>query len=157
MGVFTGTITAAPAGVKLIAATLKTWTDALTALTGATTTYSPTLTNITIGNGTVTAKYWQSGKFVKYSGKISFGTTTTVGGTIGVSVPVNAVDTIGIGSALLYDSSTTPNRSGGECDFSAVGTLEFFGGNGGGPAATALPFTWAVSDQLRWDITYEAA
>jgi len=158
MPTFTGAVAALyTAGHKLIDSELKTWFDALAALTGASTPYAPTLTNITIGNGVVTAKYIQSGKLVHYSGKISFGSTTTVGGTIGVSVPVNAVDTIGIGSALCYDSSTTPSRSGGECDFSAVGVLEFFGGNGGGPANTTLPFTWGVNDQLRWDITYEAA
>ena len=157
MSNFTGTVPTFVADEMLTSTDMSTISSQLTAHADAWTSYTPTLTNMTLGNGTMTAKYKQIGKTVYCSGKITMGSTSSVTGAIGVSVPVNAKDTNGIGSALFYDSSTTANRSGGECDFSAVGRLEFFGGNGGGPATATLPFTWATSDQLRWVITYEAA
>ena len=55
---------------------------------GTYTSWTPTLTNITIGNGTVTAAYVQIGKHIHAQIRITLGSTSTVGGNPGFSLPV---------------------------------------------------------------------
>jgi hypothetical protein len=52
------------------------------------TTYTPTFTNFTLGNGTVTAQYFKVGKMVTVQVAVTLGTTSAVSGLIGVSLPV---------------------------------------------------------------------
>ena len=157
MPTYTSTPSSFPAGSIITDVKLANWELLLDAISEAWTPYTPALTNLSVGNGTMTAKYIQAGKLVVCTGKIVLGSTSTVTGTIGIGIPVTAADTIAVGSALLYDSSTVATRSGGECDLASTTSLEFFGGNGGGPASATLPFTWTTGDQLRWEILYEAA
>jgi hypothetical protein len=55
------------------------------------TSWTPTYTNLTVGNGTVTAKYIQIGKLVTAYWKIVFGSTTSVAGSVDLTLPINAV------------------------------------------------------------------
>lgn len=52
--------------------------------------YSPTLTNLTMGNGTMVSKYIQTGKTVEFYVLITFGTTTAITGTVTGTLPVTA-------------------------------------------------------------------
>lgn len=55
--------------------------------TAAWVAYTPTLTNMTIGNGSVLGRYCQIGKSLLIRWVISFGTTTTVSGQVSLSLP----------------------------------------------------------------------
>jgi hypothetical protein len=63
-------------------------------LGGWETTFTPTLTNFTLGNGTVAAQYALVGDLVFYAGYIVCGSTTAISTTLGLSItaslPVNA-------------------------------------------------------------------
>jgi hypothetical protein len=59
-------------------------------LGGAWGTWTPVLTNLSIGNGSTVAAYTQIGKSVFFRLKITFGTTTSVSGIISFSLPVTA-------------------------------------------------------------------
>ena len=137
-------------------------TDALGALTGAWTPYTPTWTGSggspVIGNGTLSAAYLRAGSLVHYVGRMFAGTTTTYGaGNYDMSLPVTGADAdLGVGTCLLYDSSSLPARYGGTCVFDTADMIRFYSGAGGIVSATA-PFTWANGDRLQWFITYEAA
>lgn len=128
-------------------------------------TWTPTWTNLTVGNGTLVAKYSQIGKTVR--GYISFivGSTSAVSGSIIWSLPVTAssnyagTDPIGqsymedVGNAFLEGmvilSSTTTAR------LAALGSASTYVGLAN--TSGSVPFTWGTSDFFRLTFTYEAA
>lgn len=129
--------------------------------------YTPTWTASgtapAIGNATVVAKYAQIGKFIHAYGLISFGTTSTYGtGSYSFALPVTAgtSGTYVTGQALLYDSSA--NAAGNALAFlttTTTMTLQYGATYLGTltPAGQLAPWTWATSDIISWNITYEAA
>ncbi|MEU9946934.1 hypothetical protein [Streptomyces sp. NPDC047939] len=50
--------------------------------------YTPTLTNVTLGNGNVVAEYCQQGDLVDVSIILNWGSTTSMSGTPAFSIPV---------------------------------------------------------------------
>ena len=131
---------------------------------GAWQSYTPTFVNITVGNGTVVARYSQINKVVTVQMKFTLGSTSTiaVAGAITMSLPVTSATAqyassslIGIGSALdtgitnyqlwtLWVSSTT------------VG-FGYMTSNRYQEIYSVGPFTWATNDVLACSFTYEAA
>ena len=154
MGVYTGGITAAPTITKLVAAIVKTWTDALAALTSVETAYTPALTGVTLGNGTLVGKYTQVGKHVEFSISLTFGSTTVLTAGVAFGLPVTAKDANWSGVAYLHDSSTTTARQPG-CLNPSTTVVQVYGFNG--QVDATHPITWATSDVIKISGTYEAA
>lgn len=131
------------------------------ALTDPWTSYSPTLTNITIGNGTIVGSYMQVGKLVSFRWTLTLGSTTVFTGSIAVSIPVTALDAGWAGAAFLFDSSTAANRMPGVLNGSTtannVHSGPINGGTGAGIVNATSPFTWATGDVIKGSGTYEAA
>jgi len=131
---------------------------------GTFTTVTPTLTDVTIGNGSTSAQWASSGDIIWYQGRITFGSTTTVSSGIKISLPANVITTFDdsllypfFGYAIAYDSSastvTTTSRTG-----SGTGsTLTFTSDNGNTTWNATTPFTWAQSDKLNWIVMYRKA
>lgn len=136
-----------------------------TGTTGAWTAYTPALTNITLGSGgTVTGRYLQLGKFVAFGGKITLGTSFSMGDAK-IALPVAAADTTTICAVLsaedvgsnvypLYvdmglSTTTTAIRIG--C-MNASTTYASFG-----PLSSTIPFTWVAGDIIYFSGHYEAA
>lgn len=124
------------------------------------TSYTPTYSNFSLGNGTVDAGYYRVGRTVVYRGAITFGSTSSVTGNIQVSLPVAAKSsTWSLGSVSGEDNSGGFARTTGAAEINpaifATGINFTSTGNASWNATT--PFTWATSDILRWTITYEAA
>lgn len=65
------------------------------------TSYTPTVSNFTVGNGVPTGKWMQLGKTVHFRMRFTAGTTTTLNGTPIVTLPVNAVQS---GTQNLFQS-----------------------------------------------------
>lgn len=64
--------------------------------------YTPTLTNLTLGNGTMAAKYMKIGpKTLILRVDIHAGTTTTASGTISISLPAGVTTPVSGGSQFL--------------------------------------------------------
>jgi hypothetical protein len=134
---------------------------------GAWKTYTPTLGSITVGNGTLSAKYTKIGKAV--IGKISFtlGSTSSVSGTITATLPLTAVsigtvaDVPPVGNFSAYDA--TGSLYFGLCVFENTTTLRPHIINASGTYAVqsvinaTVPFTWTTGDVLEINFTYEAA
>jgi len=124
--------------------------------------HTPTLTGISIGNGTVAGRYAQIGKFVHYWGSFVLGSTSSVSGGIGVSVPVN-LNTVSalVGTAEARDSSSgnraplTAYGNGGVTSVQFVGLFTHNGGEQG--INNTFPWTWATGDLVYWNLLYEAA
>ena len=119
--------------------------------------FTPSIANITIGNGTLTSRYRVHGKTVYYIGQLTWGSTTSASGYFVVNLPTNAYNSLIVGSAFLIDggsrawtASCAPWSAG---QFYLVHTES---GNFGG-VNQSNPFTWGNGDYFEWNITYEMA
>ena len=137
--------------------------------------YTPTFTNIAVGNGTVSAQYCTVNNFVHAFGSLVFGSTTTIAVNSVMTLPVNTVNTengaLGsvLGGVTYYDVSAFAAYRG-TVDGRTAGTNADFRVNGMSIAydtltayetavsPTALiPFTFATGDFIRWNIYYKSA
>jgi len=132
---------------------------------GETTSYTPTFTNISIGNGVSTWKYTRVNNNILLLGSIVFGTTTAVTGLITITFPIAADTTtntaiVGIASAQDTGTGTFPlsiyQLSTNALGLYAIGSA---GTNLGPLAATSatVPYTWANTDEIRVNLMYKAA
>lgn len=130
---------------------------------GAWTAYTPTWTDLTIGNGTQTCRYIRLGQTVHLTLRVSFGSTTTLtANNATLTLPVPAVtDPIGQGTCRGYDQSAGGYTSGVALIASAttaVFLLPSLSTNANLSWVRATwPWTWAASDGLWATLTYEAA
>jgi hypothetical protein len=129
--------------------------------------WSPTLANLTPGNGTQTARYIQIGKTVFFNWIFIFGSTSSVGTGPTVTFPVAAAsyystnDKVGTGSWLSVGGTLDGFLSAN------VQSTTVFAPVVWGAAATyvgpltgitaAVPGTWGVNSYLRLTGMYEAA
>lgn len=125
------------------------------------TDYTPTNTNITVGNGTQVARYARSGNTVLWTYTLTFGSNTSFDGTIEVGLPVAAEGPaiVNLGSGWAQDSGTAANtREVTTFLVTAGGSLARVVHAGGGTATNATtPFTWATGDRLTIVGLYQAA
>jgi hypothetical protein len=115
--------------------------------------WTPTWTNLTIGNATVAATYTQIGKTVNFVVNVTFGSTSSMGTNPTFSLPVNAVTTgmifpevvwgnagmsvSGVGTVffgiVIYGSATTAEIT----TYNVAGTYPSLSG-----ITSTAPFTW---------------
>ncbi len=152
-----------PAGHALLAADF----DAYENLTGAWSTWTPTLTNITLGAGTVTARYRRVGQTVDFHFKFVLGAGSAVGTSPEFTPPatphasyVNFRDIMSY-SVTLIDNTTNAfpaclQMTGASFRFRYFDTAAALAITN--VSATA-PFTWSAAnaDELIASGTYEAA
>jgi hypothetical protein len=136
---------------------------------GTYTAYTPSFTNIVVGNGTLAAQYCTVNKFVHAFGSLTFGSTTTIGNFPVMSLPVNTVNTemgtlgMVLGPVLFYDASAFTFFRGTLNGRNANSNADLRVNNVAGTYETnnsptdLIPFTWTTSDVIRWNITYKAA
>lgn len=132
---------------------------AINTIEAAWTSYTATTTGITIGTGgTVVTRRMKYGRTCHYQGTITLGTGGVLTGAPTVSLPFNSAATgiTQVGAAEFRDFGTEFRP--GAVRLITGTTLEFevYGPVGGVLSATG-PWTWAVSDQISWNVTYETA
>lgn len=144
--------------------------SAIATTSGAWISYTPTFTNFTIGNATVTARYIQLGKIVHARGSLTYGSTSAMGTSPTMSLPITSIST-------GYPTSGSANETIGQGSYQRVGvgtylvaytwlsttSVNVLVWNAGGTylvltgITASVPGTWATGDTLTWDMTYEAA
>jgi hypothetical protein len=138
------------------------WVPALPV--GAWEAYTPTFTNLTVGNATVNFTYAQIGKTVHVRGSLTFGASTAITGAVSFSAPVNLATSAGgpvIGLARYNDSGTASYV--GIVSGATGSTLGLVIENVAGTYPTianlssSVPFLWTTSDALLVSATYQAA
>lgn len=145
------------AGEKPTAATLNTHIrDNFNAIGDPWTSYTPTLGNSTLGNGTLTGAYSAAGKQTLFRIKFTLGSTSAITGSPTFTLPVNAVGTRTFVCDLLMWDSSAPVSKAGWAYNSAAGTLSVRDDSSSVISSTS-PFTWAVSDEFLIVGAYEAA
>lgn len=126
------------------------------AVVGPWTTYSPTATNITVGNGSYTGKYRRVGDTMELAIDLLWGSTTSASGTMEFEIPSGfTIDTSAIpnatqsntvlGVAEGFDSGA--NRYTGDVMYRDTNAVGIVSHNSGGVWNATTPFTWATSDQ----------
>lgn len=142
----------------------------LDTLEAAWTSFSPTWTALTVGNGVVTARYIQMGKTVVYKISLVWGSTTSASGSIRATLPVTGRTLAGssgvepIGTFLGYDTSVGALLTGLTILDSTTAmrfytqTTAAFGNNISRIDITnTSPATWATGDEFHANGRYEAA
>jgi len=130
-----------------------------------TTTYSPTYSGLTIGNGTVISRYTQVGKLVFVQYQLTFGSTTSISSVNPtISLPVTAASLSAqnyMGLASLLDSGTAIFSGRTILNSTTVfvvqrhivtGTNLVFGA-----IDATTPFTWTTNDILSANFSYLVA
>ena len=132
--------------------------------------WTPTWTNLTVGNGTVTARYKQLGKTVVCRVSLVWGSTTQITATnVSFSLPITSITypgTAGLntwGQARYFDQSTGAAVEGFIVNFPNTSSAFFNAykadatyATGAGLSGT-VPFSWANLDEIHAQFIYEAA
>lgn len=143
---------------------IATGTNILAMLGGTGATFSPTWTNLSLGNATQTARYVQFNKFVYFTIAIVVGSTTSVGTGPIFTLPVTAQSSAKtvLGSIYFEDNSAPANNAGFCLKASTTqGVITVFGVGGGNATndgvTASVPFPFAVNDLINISGSYEAA
>lgn len=72
--------------------------------------YTPTFTSFTLGNGSVVARHTRQGALITVTCRVTLGTTSVMGTSPTVSLPVACVGDI-VGSLCLLDNGWTAWRA----------------------------------------------
>ena len=135
---------------------------------GTYTAYTPTFTNLTVGNGTLAAQFCRVNKFIHAFGSFTFGSTSSMGSIPVMTFPVNAVNTENgaqgsiLGGVTYYDASAFNTYRGTVDGRAASSNCAFWVNNTTGTYETgtyptaSIPFTWTTGDIIRWNIFYKA-
>ena len=136
---------------------------------GTYTAYTPSFSSgVTIGDGVVSGAYCRVNDFVHVYGKFTLGSTSAVTGSVVLNLPVSvngtmATDTMLYGTVQFRDASASAQYPG-VASFSGNTTstalrVQIASGSflSQTAAGTTYPFTWATSDQMTWNLYYQAA
>lgn len=125
--------------------------------------HTPVIPGVTIGNGSISARYKRTGNIVRYQGKVTLGSTSVLS-QASARLPVTPhASADGIPGSAVYFDASAGRRYVGVCevDTSAPATLYFVqqtaGTGGTGDVGSLDPFSWANGDYYAWDVEYEAA
>ena len=128
---------------------------------GTWTNYTPVLTGLVKGNGTIFARYLKIGKMVTVEFKFTLGSTSTIGADNFISLPFSAPRTGLTIPVTLMDFGTTQFMGFGYLQY--ADTIRLLIANtsttyGSGALVTStVPFTWTTNDDIQFSITYEVA
>lgn len=129
-------------------------------------TWTVSWTNLTVGNGTVVAGYIQFGKLVYARCTLTFGSTTSVSGTVSVTPPVTAKSGVyttqfKLGETHILDSGT--DNFFGPVLFASTTSFEPRVHLASGTYVSSnimnatTPMNWTTGDVLDFWVLYEAA
>lgn len=143
--------------------------QALTAGTGSGWTfssYTPTFTNLSVGNGVLTCAYTQIGKLVVVRIHFKLGTTSTVGTTPSMTLPVTSISGY-IAGHWLGGMRIVSGGSGFTGYFQwatsttalllALNSSSTYVSDTSANFTASIPGTWATNDSFDGTIFYEAA
>lgn len=127
---------------------------------GSWTSFTPTLYNVTVGNGTIIAKYLQIGKLVNVYFKFTLGSTSALSGGPNFQLPVaslsgytnkNFVGVLNNGNYFTGSGEVANNFA----YFYVVGTAGSYGQIY--QLSSTVPFTWGTGHSVEFNFSYEAA
>jgi len=134
---------------------------------GAWQDWTPAHTNITVGNGTVVAKYIQIGKTVHFRYKFILGSTSSIGSSSLITLPVEANSDYIAGASILGNAGLLELGVSLFVGFARLQSATQFRIVVSNNASSVVnvnqsmtattPHTWAEDDEIHCEGTYEAA
>lgn len=131
------------------------------------TAWTPTLGNLTLGNGTVVARFIKIGTLVTFSFKFVLGSTSAVGSDPSFTLPVIpatdwAIGDFPLGRVALLDAGTNVYPGHLHQDVSStVVRMRAFNASSTYAAqqllSSTIPFTWGTADSFFATGSYESA
>lgn len=128
------------------------------------TSYTPSVTNITLGNGTITGRYSSVKKTVTVNLKFTFGSTSSLTGAPQFSLPTTIADTSynpPIYGGLIEDSGTGYYAAAVRLESSTTFGLYVVNSSTTyalvQAASSTVPMTWATGDTVVMSFAYESA
>ena len=116
--------------------------------------WTPTINNVTVGNGTIVGNYTIIGNRVFVSGSLTFGSTTSITGTIAsASMPFTAASA-GIINYMILDSGTAFYGAYSAMIFAGTNYVNYPVHRDESIDATH-PITWAENDVIVWSGSYK--
>ena len=129
--------------------------DALDSRAPATlTTYTPGFTGLTLGNGTVTAKYSRVGGIIVDEIVVTFGSTTAITGAVFITGMQAANSTTAMISSTVNLHDNGSAYYAGAARVSSANNIEIHAQGAGGSyvslasLSATVPHTWATGDQI---------
>jgi len=123
---------------------------------GQWTAYTPTITGLTLGNGTATGRYHRIGDTVHLHISIDIGSTTTMG-SAAIALPFATLSEVG-GVATLIRVGGSRQLGQARVNGSTVIVYAVVPSTGNNVSLDATtPFTWTADSFILVDATYEAA
>lgn len=163
MGDWTGTVPTFVVG-KLAAEDMDTMADIATGLVTDFTSYTPTLTNLTLGGGTVAAAYRRLGKTMDLVFKFTLGAGSAVAAGPAFSLPGGATfssyygtNLDPIGNVMLTDTGTA-NRGGFVLADNTNDRVALWAYDVNGVLVTItnlVPHMWAATDVISVQATFQ--
>ena len=127
---------------------------------GGWTSYTPTLTALTLGNGSLDARYSKVGKNVTVYFSITFGSTSSISAFSRMSLPIAAASGAyeSYNTMFMLDSGVGAwvggiYLTGGDAYFRAMISSGSYVQDT--TLTATVPFTWATNDYMRGLFTYE--
>lgn len=136
----------APAVAGTTTVTLPAQTVDLSTLGAAWTSFTPSWTNLTVGNATNTGRWMRVGSLVVAQYNLVFGSSTSVSGIFYPALPTNYAGAP-VGFGWGYDDTAVAWASTVFTAGAYLTTTARFN--------ATFPWTWAVNDIIRLSITYE--
>lgn len=129
-----------------------------TAEPGVWTTYTPTNSGITVGNGTQTARYTKLAKTVFVSYRLVLGSTSSLSGSVTVGLP-STCNSAATCVVICTDASVATYTAMGNVQPSDTSVLirpiNASGTYGTWDNAMSGAFTWNTNDVMQFSLTYE--
>lgn len=124
--------------------------------------WTPTWTNLTIGNATVNAEYQIIGRRVVFSNVLVFGSTSSISGSVSHTLPITRGTQYGGTNHFCPNVRIIDTGTATFTGFSSMTTtaLTVLVGTASGTYTTnsflssTVPMTWTTSDELAEDVNY---
>ena len=124
-------------------------------------TWTPTLSNFTLGNGTLTGQYTKIGNIVHLTFRLDAGSTTTFTGAASGMAGFPFTNVLASNTGYLTASNPSNNWFGWTQQYSigsASNYLQWVTSSSNQQVGSATqPFTWGSSTIMRFNMTYRAA
>ena len=127
---------------------------------GAWTTWTPTFSNLTVGNGTTTARYQQTASTINFSLKFVFGSTSAMLGSPNFTMPIAAASVAAF-SCYILDIGVASYAATGYFPVGSSLYLDLIDTTSSralsAPFSATSPFTWGSGDFFSISGSYEVA
>ena len=126
------------------------------------TSFTPTWTGYTRGNGTTQASYVRLGKSVTVWITETLGTTSSLGGSLNLTLPITAVNSGRVFGACYFRDAAV-NYYGGQMFALSTTSIDLYTSVASGTylstanVTSTIPFTWGTNDQIIVFLSFEAA